>query len=242
MRRLADRCPQRATLQLTVLACSKGAEVYSILWAIRSARPDLTVQTKAVDISESIIRFAQRGIYSLRSERDDAGGNVLDIVDGTWRDQPLSIFERMTESEVAAMFEVVGDQAAIRPWLKDGTSWLIGDASDSELSRILGPQDIVVANRFLCHMPRTQAESCLRNIGKLVKPGGFVFVSGVDLDVRSKIAGELGWTPIQELMTEIHDGDVSLNNDWPFKWWGLEPFSRDLPDWQRRYASVFQVK
>ena len=41
MRRLAGQKPHGATLRIAVLGCSIGAEVYSILWTIRSARPDL---------------------------------------------------------------------------------------------------------------------------------------------------------------------------------------------------------
>jgi chemotaxis methyl-accepting protein methylase len=50
---------------MSVLACSKGAEVYSMAWAIRSARPDLQLNFHAVDISQEIVDFAARGIYSL---------------------------------------------------------------------------------------------------------------------------------------------------------------------------------
>src|SRR5262245_11433494 len=40
MRRLAGQKPGGSTLRIAVLGCSIGAEVYSILWSIRSARPD----------------------------------------------------------------------------------------------------------------------------------------------------------------------------------------------------------
>ena len=51
MRRLARQKADSSTLRIAVLACSIGAEVYSILWTIRSARPDLKVLLCAVDIS-----------------------------------------------------------------------------------------------------------------------------------------------------------------------------------------------
>ena len=40
MRDLAEKKAEGSTLRIAVLACSIGAEVYSILWTIRSARPD----------------------------------------------------------------------------------------------------------------------------------------------------------------------------------------------------------
>jgi hypothetical protein len=51
----------------------------------------------------------------------------------------------------------------------------------------------------------------------------------------------LGWKPVTELLREIHDGDASLRRGWPLEYWGLEAFDDRRPDWQIRYASVFQI-
>ena len=247
MRRLADKNRHGSELRIVVLACSKGAEVYSIVWAVRSARPDLRLKIHAVDISQEIVNFAAMGIYSftdpdaVKAARYEGAADCGDVTWNTCRDQLTSIFERMTGEEVAAMFEVDGDQARIRPRLKEGITWLRGDAGDPELLDVLGPQDIVVANRFLCHMRPAAAEKCLRNIGRLVKPGGYLFVSGIDLQVRTRVAREMGWNPILDLMREIHEGDPSLKCGWPLEYWGLEPFSDNRPDWKLRYASAFQI-
>jgi chemotaxis methyl-accepting protein methylase len=244
MCRLLDPITRGSSLDISVLACSKGAEVYSILWAIRTAHPDLTVNIKAVDISTEILEFAERGIYFkngpevLRTGRPEG---AAELADATWKGQRLSIFARMTANEVEAMFEVEGYQAKVRSWLKEGITWLTGDANDPELVRVLGLQDMVVANRFLCHMDPQAAENCLRNIARLVKPGGYLFVSGVDLEVRTRVAWDLGWRPVTDLLKEVHDGDYSLRNGWPLEWWGLEPFCHDRSDWKIRYASVFQI-
>ena len=233
-----------SSLDISVFACSKGAEVYSILWAIRTARPDLTVHVKAVDISSEILGFAERGIY-FRNGPDflKAGGRegAAELADLTWKGQRLSIFERMTGEEMEAMFEVKGHQAKVRSWLREGITWLTADANDPELNGVLGVQDMVVANRFLCHMAPQAAEKCLRNIARLVKPGGYLFVSGVDLEVRTRVARELKWRPVPDLLKEVHEGDCSLRNGWPLEWWGLEPFCHERSDWEIRYASVFQI-
>ena len=214
-----------STLRLLVLACSNGAEVYSILWTIRSARPDLNVVTHAVDISDEILEVAKEGLYSLTLNK---------LIDS-------SLFERLNEEEMRAMFDRDKDQVKIKPWIKQGINWQVADAQDPGLARLFGLQDIVVANRFLCHMPRPEAERCLRNIAKLVNPGGYLFVSGVDLDLRAKVAIDLGWKPVPDLLEEIHDGDPSVRRDWPWKYWGLEPFNSKRQDCSIRYASVFQV-
>jgi SAM-dependent methyltransferase len=225
MRRLVRQKDHGSTMRIAVLGCSIGAEVYSILWAIRSARPDLKVLLDAVDISKEILNFAEKGTYTPDSSR---------LVGA-------SIFERLTEAEMTEMFDCEGDQATVKSWLREGITWQLGDAADAKLINILGPQDIVVASNFLCHMDRGDSEKCLRNMARLVSPGGYLFVSGVDLDVRTKVALDLGWEPVPELVKEIHNGDPSVRADWPWQWWGLEPLNRKRPDWQTRYAAAFRI-
>ena len=225
MRRLVRQRDHGSTLRIAVLGCSIGAEVYSILWTIRSARPDLKVLLGAVDISKEILNFAEKGTYTPDSSQ---------LVGA-------SIFERLTEAEMADMFEWEGDQATVKSWLREGITWHLRDAADPELMNILGPQDMVVASNFLCHMPRADAEKCLRNVARLVSPGGYLFVSGVDLDVRTKVALDLDWQPVPELIKEIHNGDPSVRADWPWQWWGLEPLNRRRRDWQTRYAASFRI-
>ena len=225
MRRLAQQRAHGSTLRITVLGCSIGAEVYSILWIIRSARPHFKVLLNAVDISEQILSFAEKGIYT---------PDTSQLVGA-------SIFERLTKAEMVEMFDWEGDQAKVKSWLREGITWHLRDAADPELVNILGPQDMVVASNFLCHMVRADAEKCLRNIARLVSPGGYLFVSGVDLDVRTKVALDLAWEPVPELIAEIHNGDPSVRADWPWQWWGLEPLNRKRQDWQTRYAAAFRI-
>ena len=107
MRRLAGQKPHGSTLRIAVLGCSIGAEVYSILWTIRSARPDLKVLLQAVDISKEILSFAEKGIYT---------PDTSELVGA-------SIFERLTEAEMVEMFDWEGDQAKVKSWLREGITW-----------------------------------------------------------------------------------------------------------------------
>ena len=225
MRHLVDQKANGSNLRVAVLACSIGAEVYSILWTIRSGRPDLKVLLDAVDISQEILSFAEKGIYA--PDTSQFVGS--------------SIFERLTEDEMVEMFDWEEDEAKVKLWLREGITWQPGDAADPELINILGPQDMVVASNFLCHMAPADAERCLGNIARLVSPGGYLFVSGVDLDVRTKVAIDLGWEPVPELTAEIHNGDPSVRADWPWQWWGLEPLNGRRQDWQTRYATAFRI-
>jgi len=246
IRLLQDR-PSGSSVNIAVMACSKGAEVYSFVWAVRSARPDLKLSVNAVDISEEILDFARNGMYSL--ERGDASRPISRkasesdrlIERSTSQDQNAWMFERMTSDEMRAMFKIEAGIATVKPDLRAGISWFCGDAGDPQLQALLGAHDIVLANRFLCHMKPEAAAKCLRNVAGLVKPGGFLFVTGIDLDVRTQIASQLQWRPVPDLIREIHDGDYSIRRGWPTEYWGLEPFDANRPDWKMRYASVFQM-
>lgn len=224
IRRLVDRLPKGDTLRVTVLGCSTGAEAYSVAWRIRSARPDLKLVMSAVDIAKQAVEFAACGVYSL----------------ATRQLSDTQICEAMTAAEMEELFHRDGDVLRVRSWIKEGIDWRAGDAGAAKIVDDLGPQDMVVANNFLCHMSPSEAERCLRNIARLVGPHGHLFVSGIDLDVRTKVARELGWQPVDELLEEIHDGDPYLRKYWPGQYAGLEPLNKRRRDWRIRYAAVFQ--
>jgi 2-polyprenyl-3-methyl-5-hydroxy-6-metoxy-1,4-benzoquinol methylase len=84
------------------------------------------------------------------------------------------------------------------------------------------------------------AERVLRNVSRLLKPGGYLFASGVDLDVRTKVATDMKWNPITELAEDVHEGDPSIRNTWPLTYWSKEPFQASRTDAAIRYASAFQ--
>ncbi len=225
MSRMAQEKGEGSRLNVAVLGCSIGVEVYSILWVLRLAHPDRQVVVHGVDTSAQVIEIAESGVY-VPALADMVGSQI---------------FERLTAQELEDMFDWDGGTACVKPWLREGIEWHIADACDLELGGRLGRQDIVVASNFLCHMDPVVAESCLRNAAGLVKPGGHIFVTGVDLDVRTRVARDLSWEPVPELLEAVHEGDPSVRRDWPWHWWGLEPLDRRRSDWPLRYASVFRV-
>ena len=225
MRRLLSEVSKGDTFRVTVLGCSTGAEAYSVAWRIHSARPDIRLALNAVDISKQAVEFARVGEYSLATAH----------LTGT------KVFETLSPAEMDELFERSGDRMTVRAWIKEGMSWHAGDAGDPLTIDTLGKQDLVVANNFLCHMSPPEAERCLRNIGRLVNPSGRLFVSGIDLDVRSKVARDLGWEPLQEMLEEVHDGDTYMRRIWPGQYAGVEPLNKRRPDWGTRYAAAFRL-
>jgi mannose-6-phosphate isomerase-like protein (cupin superfamily)/SAM-dependent methyltransferase len=225
VRRLVDRKKKGETLSVAILGCSTGAEVYSVAWKIRSARPDLRLVLHAVDVSKPAVEFAKQGLYSLQSPQLTRS----------------PIFERMTSAEMDELFDPDGEMMAVKPWISEGIQWHISDACDSATIDLLGPQDLVLANNFLGQMVSSESERCLRNIARLVSPGGFLFVSGIDLDIRTRVASDSGWLPLQDLMEEVHEGDPGLRTLWPWHYSGLEPLNKRRGDWKIRYAAGFQL-
>jgi SAM-dependent methyltransferase len=222
---LIRRLVQRSltdTLRVAVLGCSIGAEAYSVAWIIRSARPDLKLIFQAVDISAQAVEVARGGVYSL----------VVPQVTNK------NIFDRMTRAEIEELFDKDGDVVTVKSWIKEGIEWHVGDVGESDIHDALGPQDLVVANNFLCHMDAAAAERCLRNIARLVRPGGYLFVSGIDLDIRTKVAKELGWDPVRESLEEMHEGDPNIHY-WPWHYSALQPLNKKRKDWIVRYAAAF---
>ena len=216
---LARSRPKGSSFRITVLGCSAGMEVYAIKWYLRNLTPLLDIQLLGLEPHQAALDTARKGEYPLAKY--------------DW------MLSRLTDAERTEFFEIRDDAAHIHPHLKQGIRWLEGDACDPSLENLLGKQDLVIANRFLCHMEQEQASACLRNITQLVAPDGHLFVSGVDLPVRQSVMQESGFVPVTDRLTEIHDGDPSLRAGWPFQTWGLEPLDRERTDWVSRYAMVY---
>ena len=216
---IARNRPKGTCFRIVVLGCSAGMEVYAIKWYLRNLTPLLDIQLLGMELDQAALDTARNGEYPMAKY--------------DW------MLSRLTDAERAEYFEIRDGAAHIHPHLQQDIQWLVGDACDPSLDQLLGKQDLVIANRFLCHMEPEQASACLRNITRLVAPGGHLFVSGVDLHVRQSVMQESGFVPVTDRLAAIHDGDPSLRAGWPFNTWGLEPLDREHTDWVARYAMVY---
>jgi hypothetical protein len=209
--------PPGTPVRIVSLGCSTGAELYSILWLIRTARPSQEVQALGIDTEEECIQAASRGVYPFR---------VIEVA-------------AISETSHERLFTRVGKTFVVQDWIKRSASWVVGDACAPDLAARFGTYDVVLANNFLFQMTPERSESCLRNLTQLVAPDGYLVVSGVDLDLRSRILGELGLTPVTTRCEEVHAAE-DVHAAWPLRFWGLEPIDRTRPDWPARYATIFR--
>jgi chemotaxis methyl-accepting protein methylase len=214
--------PLGATIRLCSMACSSGAELYSLLWLIRKARPDLEVVSLGVDISEAALERARRACY-LRDDMEFRG----------------SIYEEAFHG----LFETDGEVLRVKDTIQKGVRWARGDARDPAISLSFGLQDVVLANNFLIHMEPYDASAALMNVARLVKSGGILVCRGADLNVRQKVVKCLGLKPVPIRLEQIHNAELDLDarRHWPWKYYGLEPLNRNRKDCIQRYTAVFQA-
>jgi chemotaxis methyl-accepting protein methylase len=228
---VSDTFKYGEALRLCVVGCSTGAEIYSVLWTIRNARPDLKILPVGIDISESAVNKARSRSYTVH-DTELTGGFLQS------RPEPILSTEAMEQ-----LFDRNGENLRVKDWIADGVQWDRVDARDRAIVDRLGRQDLVIANNFLVHMKKREATACLHNIVRMVKPGGFFVCRGVDLDVRERTGRQLRLSPIQLRIEEIHGAapDLDARRYWPWKYYGLEPLDKKRRNWIQRYSAVLQV-
>lgn len=219
IRDLVLEMPPGRPVKVLSIGCSTGAELYSALWLIRTARPTREVEALGVDISEECIQAASRGVYPFRVPEVAMAG--------------------VSETSHETLLTRKGKTLVVQDWVKEGVRWAVGDACSPDLAARFGLHDVVLANNFLFHMSPERAGACLKNLARLVAPGGHLIVSGVDLDLRSSVLGELGFVPVTARCEEIHAAE-DTHAAWPLLFWGLEPIDHTRPDWAARYATIFR--
>jgi len=209
-------------LQLGVIGCSTGAEVYSFLWTFHKVLPDLGINTTALDISSSAVGVARAGHYL--------------------QDAP-ELRKKLSRETIDELFDREGVTLRIKPHLMAGVRWLVGDAMDPNLVNLVGGQEVLLANNFLVHMQPAAAKQCMTGLLRLVRPGGLFVCRGVDLNVRESVVRKSGLEAITDEIQQIHDADPVMDapKDWPWKYWGLEPMDPTRRDWPTRYAAIFRV-
>lgn len=220
LKRLVGEYPPHSPIKILVLGCSEGAEPYCISQAIQSIRSDLKLEVLGMDISRDALRSARSGFYEKKNS---------------------AMFARLNPDEFDRFFDDVGGFYFVKSGISGPVSFEWCDVLKESMEEYLRAADIVVANRFICHMDSATAKQCLIKVLNLVKPGGYLFVSGIDEDVREEVAGRYQLTPVLDALEEVYYGDPSLVEGWPFHYWGIEPINHKRQNWPLRYAPVFKV-
>lgn len=228
---LTSGYPRNGDVKVASIGCSTGAELYSVLYAIKKARSDLFVTAHGADISGVVVEVAKRGVYFPNVPAAEGSSYAAGRAEVASADLP---------SLVEILQPLPDGSLQVRDWLRRDIAWLTADATDVELLDLVGRQDFLLANNFMGPMDDLMAERCLRNVMRLVAPGGYLIVDGIDLDVKTKVLKTSGFRPVVTRQYEIWASEA-WKNGWPWLRWAREPLDRSAPDWAWRYSVIFHL-
>jgi chemotaxis methyl-accepting protein methylase len=214
---------QTEPLEILVFACCSGAEAFTLAHIIEKHFPGLRYRIRGFDLVEKVIETARAGVFT-REE----------VYQGPF----------VTDEYVREAFDVLEDgKYRVKPSLRASTSFAVGDLLDQRFIDSLGTADMVLAQNVLFHLPRPQARVAFGHLHETLKPGGALFVNGMDTDMRVSLSKKLELEPLDYLVEEIHnDARVDRGSGWAANYWGRRPFTKNTREWLRKQGTIFYRK
>ncbi|WP_137700397.1 CheR family methyltransferase [Marimonas lutisalis] len=208
-------------LDITLLACSNGAETYTIASVLRKTHPDLDFHIYASDLHQSMIDRAKAAEYS--------SDEVLHSV-------------YMTEEFLQDTFLAQGDSYVVRPELREYVSFSQANLLDGETLRAkFGQSPLVIAQNVLFHLTPEDTASAFDNLVSLLAPRGVLLIEGMQLDLRVALTKKYGLSPFTQNLRQIfQETRVHTPPHWWRVYWGTEPFLFWRKDRARRYGTAFK--
>ena len=206
-------------MRVLVAGCSMGCEAFTLAGFLDQKFPALDVQIEANDICEAALAVARAAIYS----REHGLGSGIGGLAG---DLESAMFNREGES-----WRGVED-------LRARVTFDHADVLSPEFTRFEG-FDVVVGQNFMIHMDAEQEARSFANLVRATRPGGALFLGGMDLDRRPGLVERHQLRPLDWNVAAIHDDDEMRRSAWPWTYWSLEPINHGLPDFLARYATIF---
>lgn len=209
-------------LRIIMFGCCNGAEAYSLSYSLRSNHPNLDFSIEAYDIVEDLIEEARSGEYSAAQVRGS---------------------RFMTSQAIDDMFEMDGDKLTVTPFIAAPITFEAQDITNNQFLSDLPQADMIFAQNILFHLPRDKAEDAFRNLVNCLAQPGYLFVNGMDTDIRIKLSKELDLEPVTALLEEIHEeARLDRGEDWAYFYWGREPFNPKAKDASRQFGTIFTQK
>ncbi len=213
-------------LSIASVGCSTGAELYSAIWLLQARINARGIRGMGIDISTWAIAAACEARYPHGTARSDT-------------DMPAEV-SGLTDAQQSGLFDEDGEYLRVHERIRDACTWTVGDVRDPATVEALGQHDVVMANNFLGPMSDNEAIACLQGLMPMVKPGRYLVVEGIDLDVKSRVLGPAGWRPVTEDLEQVYFADY-WKRGWPWIRWAHEPIDRRRMDWRVRYSTIFQA-
>jgi chemotaxis protein methyltransferase CheR len=206
-------------LEIVVLACSNGAEAYTLASFLTRRFPKLDFRITAADLHEEMVENGRAGSYSAAEALQS---------------------EFVRPEFVAQTFDVVGERYVVKPELRARVTFQQANLLDAELAQKLPAADIVTAQNVLFHLRPNDARKAFRNLVKLLKPRSALLIDGMDQPLRVELTSEFGLEPLAYNLKKIYrESRVHTPLDWWRYYWGSEPYSPLRRDRVRRYGTIF---
>jgi chemotaxis methyl-accepting protein methylase len=206
-------------LEILVLACSNGAEAYTLASFLSKRLPQLDFRITAADLHQEMIESARAGSYSA--------------------DEALQS-QYIRPDFVAQTFDKVGERYVVKPEIRARVSFTQANLLDPELSKKFAAADIVTAQNVLFHLKPNDARRAFDNIVKLLRPTSVLLIDGMDQPLRVELTLRHGLEPLEFKSKEIYkESRVHTPIDWWRYYWGSEPYSPFRRDRVRRYGTIF---
>lgn len=214
--------PQRSgeRLEILLMACSSGAEVYTIASWLMQQAPGLNFHIHASDLHEELVQYARAGKYT-----------PDEVLHGEYIEQPF----------IDATFEQVEGGYVVRPEIRERTSFQQANLLDGDgLRTRFGKAPLVIAQNVLFHLSPAHATTAFENLLSLMAPRAVLLLEGMDLGLRSELTARHGLRPLAADARRIYEETrVHTPRDWWNYYWGMEPYTPFHPDRERRYATIF---
>ncbi len=210
-----------APLEVAVFACCAGEEAYTLAYLLATRAEGLPLRLTAYDIVPAVVEQAKVGSYT----REHVTSSPF-----------------VSDELVAGMFDTEGETCRVKKQFASLVSFELGDITDAAFMAKLRPSDLVFAQNVLFHLPRPAAKRAFENLVAMLRPGGALFINGMDTDMRVRLTKRYELEPVEERLAEIHeDARVDRGADWAHNYWGREPMKK-TGDWVRKYGTIFIKK
>jgi chemotaxis methyl-accepting protein methylase len=206
-------------LSVLVAGCSYGCEAYSLGGLLALRFPRLNWRITAVDISHEALKIADAARYTsqhgLGSPRDN--------------------LEKQLETR---LFKRSGDEWTVVEDIRERVSFAYSDVLSAEFRQFKN-YDLVLGQNFMIHMNDASAKSALASLVAAARPGGALFLGGMDLETKTSLLAPHQLVPLDWNIVEIHEDDNMRRLAWPWNYWSLEPIHPRDRNYLTRYSTIF---
>ncbi|MHC4569046.1 MAG: CheR family methyltransferase [Planctomycetota bacterium] len=206
-------------LSINVVACSTGAEPYTVTSELIAKFPELDFNVWASDLHEDTVARAKAAHYTSAE---------------------VFLNDDIPDEFVIRTFDRAGDYHVVKPEIRERVSFTRANLLDPTLATRFEPADIVFAQNVFFHLDPADAVIAFDNMLGLLKDRSALFIDGMELDMKEWMTTKAGLTPLGYKCREIYS---HARRHSPARWWkyyyGAEPYLVFRRGRQRRYGTIF---